>query len=197
MLVVVRHAEAEVRVVGGPSEERRRLTVRGRGQAGEIVEVLARFAPAEIHFSPYERAVATIVPTAERVGVGIQTRWELREWDDGLVTREDWRALYDRCWRDPRCSYGDGESHVQLADRARGAMSDLLDRAEGRCVIAASHGTWIARGLQGLGLACDHDFWERMPFPAVYVIHQTHRRITAAGPGLTDRPEPQSDRSRI
>jgi 2,3-bisphosphoglycerate-dependent phosphoglycerate mutase len=186
MLVVVRHAEAEVRVIGGPSEERRPLTARGERQADEIVEVLARFEPAEIHSSPYKRAVATVAPTAEHVGIGIRMRWDLREWDDGLVTREDWRPLYERCWRDPNCSYGAGETHSQVIDRASSALHELLDRAERRCIIVASHGTWIARGFQGLGIPSTHgthDFWEQMPTPAIYELNQARPRITATGPG--------------
>jgi 2,3-bisphosphoglycerate-dependent phosphoglycerate mutase len=184
MLVIVRHAEAEVRDIGGPSEDRRPLTARGRRQADAIVERLASFNPAEIHSSPYERAVATVVPTAQHLGIPIRRWWPLREWDDGLETRKDWKALYDACWCDPGCSYGDGESHAQLITRAKTAIEALLTRAEHHNAIAATHGTWIARAFEGLGIASPYELWTHMPTPAIYQIVRRGKRTTVTGPGL-------------
>jgi 2,3-bisphosphoglycerate-dependent phosphoglycerate mutase len=184
MLVLVRHAEAEVRAIGGPPEDQRPLTARGRRQADAIVERLASFNPAEIHSSPYERAVATVVPTANHLGIPIRRWWPLREWDDGLETRNDWSALYDACWCDAGCSYGEGESHAQLITRATIALEALLTRAEHHNVIAAGHGTWIVRAFEGLGIAGPRQLWTHMPTPAIYQIHRTEETTTATGPGL-------------
>jgi hypothetical protein len=55
------------------------------------------------------------------------------------------------------------------------------------------YGSWVvrprsdARGFQGLGIPSvhdTHDFWERMPTPAIYQLHRAHHRITVKGPGL-------------
>jgi broad specificity phosphatase PhoE len=74
----------------------------------------------------------------------VQRRRERREWDDGLA--DDWEPLSDRCWTDPQVHYGDGERRSQLIVRATAALEEVLARADGGCVIAASHSTWIARG---------------------------------------------------
>jgi 2,3-bisphosphoglycerate-dependent phosphoglycerate mutase len=142
------------------------------------------FDPAEIHSSPYERAIATVVPTAEHLGIPVRPWWDLREWDDGLDTRKDWKALYETCWRDPDCSHGDGESHAQLTTRAKTAIEALLTRAVHLNVIAASHGTWIARAFESLGIVNPYELWTQMPTPAIYQIDRRGTRTTVTGPGL-------------
>lgn len=184
MLLVVRHADAEVRCIGGPPEDRRPLTPHGRRQADELIATLVSYEPIEIHTSPYERAAATVAPTAAHLGIPVRERWELQEWDDGLETTNDWEPLYDRCWSDPEHRHGLGESHAQLIARAAGALDELLTRADDRCIIAASHGTWIARGFQGFGISDPLDLWRQMPAPAIYRVDRNGDGVTVTGPGL-------------
>jgi 2,3-bisphosphoglycerate-dependent phosphoglycerate mutase len=185
MLIVVRHAEAETRTIGGPSEHERPLTDRGRRQADELVDVLLRYTPVAIVSSPYRRAVDTVTPAAAALGVEVETRADLREWDDGLETTDDRRPLYDRCWRDSDHRFGTGETHAELRARATNSLHELLERASDGAVVAAGHGTWITRGLEGLGIAGGADFWEAIPLPAVYLLTSDGGGVSARGPGLS------------
>ncbi|MGZ4734506.1 MAG: histidine phosphatase family protein [Acidimicrobiia bacterium] len=149
-----------------------------------LVERLAGYRPTAVISSPYRRAVDTVVPTARALGLEVGTRRDLREWDDGLETVEDWLPRYERCWADPDLRYGAGESHRELSIRATSALRDLLGQYGGETVIAASHGNWIARGLEGLGAPASPDFWRAMPNPAVFVIEHDGPRVSVTGPGL-------------
>lgn len=130
MLVVVRHAEAEVRVVGGPSEAERPLTARGPAQAEALTCRLLELGRPLVCTSPYRRAFDTVAPAAAVLG-----------------TRP--------------ASAGDGP------------------------VILASHGPWIARGIEALGAAVTRELWRSMPFSAVYELARDGERVSTRGPGLT------------
>jgi 2,3-bisphosphoglycerate-dependent phosphoglycerate mutase len=185
VIILVRHAEAVTRVVGGPSEAERPLSETGARQADALVEPLVAHQPTMIVSSPYRRAVDTVVPTARALALDVSTIDELREWDDGFATVDDWRSRYDRCWVDPHQRYGDGESHHELSIRANATIMDLLARSEAGPVIAAGHGTWIARGLETLGAPASPAFWAAMPNPAIYLITRAASTIEVSGPGLT------------
>lgn len=185
MLVVVRHAEAETRFVGAPQEDERPLSARGHRQAEDLVARLRPYGPTAIVSSPYRRAMDTVAPTAAALGLHIAVRADAREWDDGLETVEDWMPRYERCWREPSHRHGDGESHDELTARASACLRELLDRAGSRTVIAASHGTWIARGLGALGAPVTWDFWRAMPLSAVYEVESRGGEVSVGGPGLS------------
>jgi 2,3-bisphosphoglycerate-dependent phosphoglycerate mutase len=184
MLVVVRHAEAEPRVVGGPGEAMRPLSVRGHAQAATLIDRLVATGAAAIVSSPYRRAQDTVAPAAAVLGLRVETRVDAREWDDGFETAADWRDRYDACWRDLDLRYGDGESHRELMVRAGACLRELLGRAANGTVIVASHGTWISRGLQAIGTPVTQAFWAAMPLPAVYELRADGGAGAVTGPGL-------------
>jgi len=184
MLLLVRHAQAEHRWAGGPPEHERPLTMHGHRQAAELVGRLTAHEPNLVVSSPYRRAFDTVVPTARVLGLDVLARDDLREWDDGLEFVDDWMPHYERCWADAEHRYGAGETHQELGARAGTALRDLLERSGEGVVVAASHGTWIVRGLGALGVNVSLDFWRAMPSPAVYVLVAEGASLTATGPGL-------------
>lgn len=167
-VVLVRHAMAVTRTADGPDEADRPLTAEGLVQARRLVGVLSEPRPAAVWSSPYRRAVQTVEPVAAALGLPVRTRWELREWDDGLPYTDDWEPHYARSWAEPSYARPGGESMDQLTARAVGAVGALAREHEGHLVIVAGHGTFIARALGGLGVPVDAAFWQRMPLPAVY-----------------------------
>jgi 2,3-bisphosphoglycerate-dependent phosphoglycerate mutase len=56
------------------------LTKAGIVQAERLVEDLAQVKPSLIASSPYLRAIQTVEPTAQAVGMPVQTHHDLREW---------------------------------------------------------------------------------------------------------------------
>ena len=52
----------------------------------------------------------------------------------------------------------------------------------------ASHGTWIARGLECLGIPDSRTLWHNMPTPAVYTVEPTDHGLRINGPGIDAEP---------
>jgi 2,3-bisphosphoglycerate-dependent phosphoglycerate mutase len=183
-VVLVRHALSIPPTADGPDELTRPLADGGLQQALELVEILATLSPAAVWSSPYRRAIQTVEPTAQALSLPVRTRWELREWDDGLSYTDDWEPHYARSWADPSYARPEGESLNQLTVRAVTAVQALAHDNRGRLVIAASHGTFISHALSGFGVRADWTFWQRMPMPAIY-------RLRFADPGTS--PEVTGD----
>ncbi|MAV24801.1 MAG: hypothetical protein CMQ05_01615 [Gammaproteobacteria bacterium] len=100
--------------------------------------------------SPYPRAIATLSPTAERLGLTIETVPDLRErkLSEGLLT--DWRASLQRNWEDFDFALPGGESSRICQTRVVNALNQLVHENEGRTIAAASHGNAIALFLHHL-----------------------------------------------
>jgi 2,3-bisphosphoglycerate-dependent phosphoglycerate mutase len=146
------------------------------------VETLTELRPVAVWSSPYRRAVQTVEPAAQALGLPVRTRWELREWDDGLPFTDDWEPRYADSWADPSYARPEGESLDQLTVRAVDAVRALARQHRGRVVLAAGHGTFISRALAGFGQPVDRAFCQRMPLPAIYRLRFAD---PAAGPAVT------------
>ncbi|MET0419226.1 MAG: histidine phosphatase family protein [Actinoplanes sp.] len=167
-VVLVRHARSVPPTADGSDEFTRPLTNDGHQQALDLVTRLTEPRPAAVWSSPYRRAIQTVRPAAQALGLPIHSHGELREWDDGLPYTDEWEAHYVRSWADPSMTRAGGESLDQLTTRAHAALRELARDYRGHVVLVASHGTFIARALLGFGSPVDWRFWQRMPMPAVY-----------------------------
>ena len=175
-IVLVRHALSVPRTAGGPDEIARPLAPAGLRQAHELIEALTDPRPAAVWSSPYRRAIQTVRPAAEALGLLVRTRWELREWDDGLPYTDDWEPHYAESWANPAFARPGGESLDQLSARAVDAVRTLAHENCGHVVLVAGHGTLISLALSGFGLPMNWAAAQRMPMPAVY-------RLRFTGPG--------------
>jgi 2,3-bisphosphoglycerate-dependent phosphoglycerate mutase len=186
-VVLVRHALAVTRTADGPDEVSRPLTADGLRQAAELVAALTEPRPVAVWSSPYRRAIQTVQPTAEALGLPVRTCWELREWDDGLPYTEDWEPHYAQSWADPSLARPGGESLEQLGARAVEAVRILARRYRGQIVLIASHGTVMTRTLSGFGMAADWALAQRMPMPAVFRLRFTDLTANPVVSGASER----------
>lgn len=189
-MVLVRHAISVPRTADGPDELTRPLALDGLRQALALAEPLVVPRPAAVWSSPYLRAIQTVAPTAHSHGLEVQTRWELREWDDGLAFTDDWIPHYEHSWADPSFARPGGESMDQLTGRAVAALRTLAGRYAGKRVLVGSHGTFVSRALCGFGAAVDRHFWQHMPMPAIYCLRFVAgaQQPEVTGPGLGGVP---------
>ena len=187
-LLLVRHAEPVPPTAGGPREPVRPLTENGRRQADELARLLRAEAPHSIVSSPYLRAVQTVRPAADLMGLGVELLADLREWRAGLEPTPNWKDHYLRCWSNPGYALPGAESHRHARQRMLGALSGMIARwlPRGGTVVAASHGTVITLALAGMGAPVDVDFWLGMPMPAVYRLGVDAEGAwsSVSGPGL-------------
>ena len=72
-LLVVRHAHAGAKDRWTGDDRLRPLSVRGRGEALALVELLAPYRPRRVLSSPLLRCVQTVEPLAAHLGVPVRT----------------------------------------------------------------------------------------------------------------------------
>ncbi|HWL45544.1 MAG TPA: phosphoglycerate mutase family protein [Ilumatobacter sp.] len=117
-MYLVRHAKAGDRNNWDGDDSLRPLTEAGREQAERLADTFARLPPTRLLSSPYVRCVETLQPTAERVGIAVETSDALAEgqpWEDVL-------ALVDGLPDDTvLCTHGDLVPAVIAALERRGA----------------------------------------------------------------------------
>ncbi|MFJ1458997.1 histidine phosphatase family protein [Nocardia sp. N2S4-5] len=162
-LVLVRHAQPErVFTTSGPADPG--LTELGAEQAARVPDVLARMEGGphrvtRVVSSPQRRARATAAPTAEKLGLAVETIDDLAEYDRDLPVyipiedaRREFRATYDRIKSGYLPEQIDGPAFI---GRVLGSVDRLVSAADrSDTVVVFAHGGVINVLLQDvLGLA--------------------------------------------
>lgn len=166
---MVRHAQSVPPRLGVPDDDQRPLAPAGL-EAAELVARLVPLAPVAVLSSPQLRAVQTVDPTADALGLEVTTWPELREWESGLLPSAGWEIYYARSWARPDTAHGAGESLDALTARAGKALARMAAEYPDATVLVGSHGTFLSRALIAAGQEADWGFCRAMPMPAVYEV---------------------------
>ncbi|SDL51387.1 2,3-bisphosphoglycerate-dependent phosphoglycerate mutase [Lentzea albidocapillata subsp. violacea] len=166
----MRHAQSVPPRFGVPDDDQRPLTPAGMEAAKSLAGRLTAYEPAAVLSSPQLRAVQTVTPAADALGLAVTTWSELREWESGPLPSADWEARYAHSWARPGSVHGAGESLDALTLRAGKALARMAEEYPDVTVLVGSHGTFLARALMAAGHAVDWAFWRSLPMPAVYEV---------------------------
>ncbi|MFC5822284.1 bifunctional RNase H/acid phosphatase [Nonomuraea insulae] len=152
-LLLLRHGETnlslERRFSGRGDAE---LTANGLAQASAAAERLSRdpYRLDAIVTSPFKRARQTAEAVAQRTGLDVEVYEDLREADFGdweghtfTEVQRRWPAELTAWLADPEVAPPGGESFATTARRVQSAREWLVERYEGRTVLAISHVTPI------------------------------------------------------
>jgi 2,3-bisphosphoglycerate-dependent phosphoglycerate mutase len=167
---LVRHAQSVLPRLGEPDYDERPLTENGLVAAESLVPRLVECSPAAVLSSPQRRAVQTVTPAADALGLAVTTWPELREWESGLVPSADWETPYAYSWAHPGFAHGAGESLDALTARAGKALARMGEEYPDATVLVGSHGTFLTRALIAAGRHADWESCRAMPMPAIYEI---------------------------
>jgi 2,3-bisphosphoglycerate-dependent phosphoglycerate mutase len=175
-LLLVRHAHSEYR-----PDDARGLSSAGRTAALRVADLLEPRAVARIVSSPFARAIETVQPLAERLGIAIEIDPDLRERALG-AGHDDLRQRMEATWRDFDFAHPGGESNAAAQARVSSAIRRIAANTGDRNVAIASHGNALALFLHTLDPRVDFAFWSRMSMPDVYAVDLrgvpwSHRRI--------------------
>ncbi|MBF8189133.1 bifunctional RNase H/acid phosphatase [Nonomuraea sp. K274] len=171
-LLLLRHGETELSV------ERRfsgrgdaELSANGLAQAAAAAERLSRepYRLDVIVTSPLKRARQTAEAVAQRTGLHVEVDEDLREADFGAweghtftEVQRRWPAELAAWLADPATAPPGGESFATTAVRVQAAGERLVERYEGKTVLAVSHVTPIKMLLRLALMA---------PLEALYRMH--------------------------
>ena len=178
MLFLVRHAHSEY-----SPDEMRGLSGAGHSAARRVADLLEPFGVSRIVSSPYTRAVQTVQPLADRLGLSIEIEADLRERLLCTDVLDDIHVPLQTVWRDFDFTYPGGESSAAAQARVRKVIDRIALNAGGSAVAVASHGNALALLLRTLDPSVDYSFWARMSLPDVYAVDTrpgcewTYRRL--------------------
>ncbi len=138
-LLFVRHGNAGRRSAYSGDDRTRPLTKRGRIQAQALVSVLFGYRPQRILSSPYVRCCETVQPTAEALGLPVESIEELAEGHGADTLRLMRRMAGESA---VLCSHGDIAQEVLEAFGGNGSAPPRLQKGE--VWVVQSAGTKLA-----------------------------------------------------
>ena len=146
------------------------LSSRGRQQALDLIPVLEELGVDVITSSPYLRAINTVRPFADRLGLEVTVHPDLRERKliEGMAP--DFRALLRKTWEDFQFAAPGGESSAACQARVRRAINELTTRNQGLTLLLASHGNAIGLYLNSIDGSFGFDDWSRMKNPDLFKV---------------------------
>lgn len=160
-LYIVRHCEATGQAPDAP------LSNRGLAQAEALALALPPRCVDRIICSPYERAVWSIAPFADRNGLPIEIDERLRERSLGAPESRDWRRALELSFEDLDLVFEGGES--SRAAMARG-VSVIDDMAGSSNAMLVTHGNLMALLLKSFDPNVGFAHWARLTNPDVYHV---------------------------
>jgi 2,3-bisphosphoglycerate-dependent phosphoglycerate mutase len=180
-LFLVRHAHSDY-----TPDEMRGLSPSGREDALRVADLLAGHEISAIVSSPYTRAVETVQPLADRLGLSIEIDSELRERCLSTGSLDDFERCLEATWLDLDLTYPGGESSAAAQARISRAIRRIAAAHRDGHVAIASHGNVLSLFLRTLDAQVDFAFWMGMSKPDVYVLDPldettwSHRRLWTA-----------------
>lgn len=137
----VRHAEPNYQ---NHNDLTRELTEKGLRDRELVTNYLMAKGISTVLSSPYLRAVDTVKPLAERLGLPVISVEDFRERKIDSVWIEDFDAFARRQWEDFTYRRSDGETLAEVQCRNVAALKRVLAEYEGNSVAVGSHGTALS-----------------------------------------------------
>lgn len=163
-IFLVRHAHAN-----WSPDENRPLSVQGRRDAESLAGKLSAHSVEMVVSSPYLRAIQTVQPLADQLGLDVQLDARYRERALGRFVDVSFTEAVGRTWTDFSFSYPDGESNATAQARAIQALQ-ALKRQKAETIVVGTHGNILALILNYYDPKVGFDFWARLSMPDFHVL---------------------------
>ena len=167
-VVLIRHAESKP--AANLPESEWPLSRTGKIQAEALVKTLRIQGIEAVYSSPYLRAIDTVKPFAEAVGLEVHIDTNLRERELTHGFHADWKELIHKAWDDLTFALPGCESGLDCQARIRGCVDGLALRNHGRTIAVASHGNAIGLFLNSLDGTFGLEGWASMNKPDVFCV---------------------------
>lgn len=148
----------------------RGLSAAGRRESQRVADLLEGHDVAAIISSPYTRAIQTVQPLADRLGMTIDIDPDLRERHLSSGPLDDFTAWLEATWRDFDLAHPGCESNAATQARVTRAIRTIASMGDSRDVVIGTHGTALALFLRTIDPDVDFAFWMRMSLPDVYAV---------------------------
>lgn len=163
---LVRHAHAD-----WTPDENRSLSAQGSVDANRVANILQPYPIRAIYSSPFLRAVETIAPLAQRLGLPVQMELELRERRLGHCPNEGFLEAVEATWRDSAFAHPQGEPNAAAQRRGLAVLQRLQEQYIQEHIALSTHGNLMALILQGFDPSIDFSFWKSLTMPDIYALN--------------------------
>lgn len=177
LFLLIRHAESP-----WSPDDMRPLSPIGRRAAEHLSASLASFGIEAIYSSPYARALETVRPLANHLGLPIQELRDLRERTLGSFRCDTVDEAVTATWSDFDFVHPGGESSRAAQARAHAVTQMLARRHPTGPVALATHGNLLALLLNAFDRSAGVDLWRSLTLPDVFRL-----RVFPNGGGLFER----------
>lgn len=160
-IYLVRHCEATGQEPEAP------LTPQGEEASIRLASYFEQQGVESIVSSPYVRAIATVRPLAEALGLEIEIDDRLKERVLSSTPLEDWVAKLEAVYADLDLRYEGGESSREAMARGISVLERLRNRPESRIVLV-THGALLSLMLKHYQPEIGFWEWSRLTNPDLY-----------------------------
>ncbi|AEI38978.1 histidine phosphatase family protein [Paenibacillus mucilaginosus] len=178
----VRHADSPY---SAERERERGLSAAGEEAARRAALLLEDEGIGFLVSSPYRRAVLTLQPLADRLGLPVAEEEDLRERklsaEPLFPSREAFFEAKRSLFADPQLRYPGGESSEEARQRGTAVLRGLLLRHRGSRLALGTHGDIMTLMLGAWDPAYGFRFWQSTSMPDIY---KAEFMEDAAGPCL-------------
>lgn len=161
VIYLVRHCQAT-----GQAPEAL-LTGEGEGQARELAGFFKGKKVSHIISSPFTRAIQSIEPTADTLGIQIEIDSRLSERVLSTENLPDWMERLEESFGNLDLKLMGGESGNEAMARGLEVVSNAPDRA-----ILVSHGNLIGLLLKNIDESYGYKEWQQLSNPDVYEVNR-------------------------
>jgi 2,3-bisphosphoglycerate-dependent phosphoglycerate mutase len=144
------------------------LSEEGQSEARILAAGLASQGINRILSSPYRRAVQTVRPLADQLGLQVGLVQDLRERKLTNHMRLDWEDILRRAWADFSFALPECESGLLAQARICRALLETAINFHGEKIAVASHGNAIGLFLNAIDPAFGFDQWRAMKNPEIF-----------------------------
>ena len=154
----------------------RELTEKGLRDRLKVAEALKEIPVHAVLSSPYKRAVDTVQPLADRLGLPVVTDADFRERKVGEGWLADFTAFARRQWADFDFALEHGESLRQVQRRNVAALERALGAYPDKTIVIGSHGTALSTLVEYYAPGFGYEGFDRIRNIMPWVV-----RFTFAG----------------
>lgn len=146
------------------------LSEEGKLQARDLAFKLNDCDISVIYSSPFKRAISTVKPLAEKLGLPILLEDGFREL---IATKEylspvDFQTLTEKMWKDLTYAENGAESLRECQLRFMQSMNKVAKEHAGKNILICTHGTPLGAMLKVMDKSFGYDDWTKIKMPDVY-----------------------------
>jgi len=162
-IYLVRHCSAEGQA---PDSD---LTSLGKSQAETLTEFLLDKQIDSIITSPFKRAIESIKPLADRLGLQVKIDNRLSERILSSTIHEEWLKMLEHSFQDLDICYEGGESSRLAMKRAIEVVEDVL-KSSSNNIIITTHGNLMSLILKYYDKSFGFNEWNALTNPDVFCL---------------------------